>query len=115
MDVLDVLASIHQMVVEEDFPGWPRKNPTRRLWAAGARGNLLVTDPVPGSGGPTAEQVRCLEADAASIFIEPDVEVDAIGPPVDVALLITLTQLCRVRRTAKALQVRDTGEFQILG
>jgi hypothetical protein len=25
------------------------------------RGNLLVTDQVPGSGEPTAEQVRCLE------------------------------------------------------
>ena len=30
-------------------------------------------------------------------------------------LCITLTQLFRVRRTAKALQVRDTGELQILG
>jgi hypothetical protein len=57
---------------------WPRKNPTRRLWATGARGNLLVTDQMPGSGEPTAEQVGCLEADAGSLFIEPDVEVDAI-------------------------------------
>jgi hypothetical protein len=70
---------------------------------------------MPGSGELTAEQVGCLEADAGSLFIEPDVEVDAIGPPVDVALLITLTQLCRARRSAKALQVRDSGELQILG
>jgi hypothetical protein len=90
-------------------------NPTRRLWATGVRGDLLVTDQVPGSGEATAEQVRCLEADAGSLFIEPDVEVDAIGPPVDVTLLITLTRLFRVRRSAKALQVRDSGKLQILG
>jgi hypothetical protein len=53
--------------------------------------------------------------DAASLFIEPDVEVDAISPPVDVALLITLTQLFRVRRSAKPLRVRDSSELQILG
>jgi hypothetical protein len=32
-----------------------------------------------------------------------------------VALPITLTQLCRVRRSSKALRIRDTGELQILG